>query len=221
MLLDVASRERAVHRGTRRGERLVREFGDELREARLASGLTQAAVAHAVGCSWSEITRIERGARPTLSLMSAARLMSVLGRELTVRSYPAGPPIRDAAHVSLLRRLKERVSPQLRWRLEVPVADSGDARAFDAVLEARGVRIAIEAETRVRDVQALLRRVQLKLRDGRVDRLVVVVRATRANRAAIEVAAPLLRDALPAGSRACLRALAHAEDPGANGLLFV
>jgi ribosome-binding protein aMBF1 (putative translation factor) len=43
------SKERLVTLGTRRGERLVREFADEVRAARLMSGLSQRSVASVIG----------------------------------------------------------------------------------------------------------------------------------------------------------------------------
>ncbi|MFN2483637.1 MAG: hypothetical protein ABR509_01690 [Candidatus Limnocylindria bacterium] len=140
---------------------------------------------------------------------------------MSVRTFPAGPPLRDAAHVALLRRLRERVSPMWRWRAEVPVGGFGDERAFDVVLERDGMRVAIEAETRLRDVQALARRLALKLRDGRVDRLIVVVSGTRTNRLGLRNAEPVMREGFPAGSRTVLAALSAGRDPGRNGILLL
>lgn len=164
---------------------------------------------------------MERAAVTNLGIRAAALLMSVLGRELSVRSYPVGPPIRDAAHVALLERLRTGISPAWRWRYEVPVAGVGDQRSYDAVLESDGARIAVEAETRLRDVQALLRRLELKLRDGGVTRLIVVVRDTRTNRAALRAADVVVRAAYPLASRRVIAALRRGRDPGANGIVVV
>ena len=158
MLVPMSTTERSVDRGTRRAKRILSELAEELREARLSAGVSQTSVATATGVSRQQISRVERAAAPKLSFVDASRMLSVVGRELAVRAYPVGPPIRDAAHVALLERLRARVSPAFRWRTEVPVA-LGDARAFDVCLEGAGVRIGVEAETRLRDLQALQRRI--------------------------------------------------------------
>lgn len=86
-----------------------------------------------------------------------------------MRLYPVGPPIRDAAHVALLSRLRGLVAPAFRWRYEVALPISGDGRAFDAVLELGPLRIGVATESRLRDIQALRGREQLKRRDAGVD----------------------------------------------------
>ena len=67
-----------------------------------------------------------------------------------------------------------------------------DQRAWDAVITTvaqagdgrpRRCLIGVEAETRLRDLQALQRRLALKRRDGGVDRVILLVADTRSNRA--------------------------------------
>jgi hypothetical protein len=50
------------------------------------------------------------------------------------------------------------------------------------MLRGATVTIGIEAESSLRDIQALDRRVMLKLRDSGLDRVVILVAATRTNR---------------------------------------
>ncbi len=57
-----------------------------------------------------------------------------------------------------------------------------DRRAWDAVIEGQGWRIGVEAETRLHDVQSLLRRVALKQRDGAVSAVILLVNDTANNR---------------------------------------
>ena len=83
---------------------------------------------------------------------------------------PAGLPIRDAAHSLRLREFLALVRPPLTYRVEVPLPvmdDRPELRAWDAMLFGLGRRTAIELEMRLRDVQALLRRIDL--RAGRPD----------------------------------------------------
>jgi hypothetical protein len=73
-------------------------------------------------------------------------------------------------------------------------------------------RVVVEAETRLTDLQALERRLNLKLRDGGVDVAILLVGETRNNRAAVRAAPDAWRAAFPVGTRAALAAL------GAGGL---
>jgi transcriptional regulator with XRE-family HTH domain len=218
---SVSTRDRALNRGTRRGRRFLIEIGQELRERRLQLGLSQAAVADALGISRAQVSRIERAALPSLSLVTAARLASLLGLELAVRLFPGGPPLRDAGHAALLARFSGRISATFRWRIEVPLPIPGDQRAFDGLLTKPGLSIAVEAEMRPRDLQALQRRMELKKRDGAADRLILLVPDTRSNRDAIRAAGASLAGAFPAGTRQVMSALAAGRDPGSDGLVVL
>lgn len=57
-------------------------------------------------------------------------------------------------------------------------------RALDGFTRLRGRSVGVEAETRITDVQAIARKVQLKKRDTRLDMLILLVSDTRANRGA-------------------------------------
>ena len=215
-------RERPIDRGARLARQIRGTIGLELHEARVGAGLTQKAVGAAVGIAASEVSRIEAGRRTSVSVDRLARLSAVVGLDLSVRTYPAGPPIRDAGHVRLICRFRERISEGgWTWRPEVPVAGPGDLRAWDGQLTRPGVTIAAEMETRLRDIQALQRRIELKRRDGAVDRVVLVVADTRTNRAAIEAAADVLTAAYPVSARAALAALAAGRDPGGDALIVL
>lgn len=158
----------------------------------------------------------------TVSIDRLARLLAVVGMDLSVRAYPSGPPIRDAGHVRLIGRFRERISSGgWVWRSEVPVAGLGDLRAWDGQLVGSGLTIATEIETRLRDVQATQRRLELKRRDGTVDRLLLVVADTRTNHGAMEAAADLLSAAHPVSARAALAALAAGRDPGGDALIVL
>jgi transcriptional regulator with XRE-family HTH domain len=184
----MGSTERAYDRGTRRGERWLKELGEELRRARLSRGISQRRVADAARISQPVYSRIERGVLPHLAVLTAARVAAVLGLELSVRAYPDGNGIRDAAHAERLGRLLAHVCPPLRYRTEVPLPGSSDhpeRRSWDAALFGHGERTAVELEMRLYDAQAQWRRLNLKRRDDPPDRLLLVVAATRANRRAL------------------------------------
>ena len=215
------NRERKVDRAAMLARRLQVELGLDLREARLARGLRQTDVARVAGSSSSHVSRVELGLAPDLSMADAVRHGAVVGLRLHARFYPAGGGLRDAAQLDLLRRLRARIGDRWSWTLEAPLSIAGDLRAFDALLTNGQVTIAVEAITRLRDAQAQLRAALLKQRDGQVPRLVIVLRGTDHNRAALASAAEVLATSFPLGTRATLAALAAGEDPGDNGIVLL
>ena len=79
----------------------------------------------------------------------------------------------------------------------------------------------VEAESRLRDSQALLRRLALKRRDGAATRLVLVLNDTRANREAAREAATSLAGAFPSPMRSAIPRLVEGEDPGGDVLVIL
>jgi transcriptional regulator with XRE-family HTH domain len=201
--------------------RLQADLGVDLRDARLAAGLRQIDVARATGTSNAGISRVEHGLLKNLSIADVARHAAAVGLRLHARFYPAGGGLRDAAQLDLLRRLRARIGDRWSWRLEAPIDIPGDLRAFDAVLTRPGVTIAVEAITRIRDAQAQLRQATRKQRDGQVARLVILVRATHHNRAALASAADVLATTFPLGTRETVAALTAGVDPGDNGIVLL
>ena len=215
------NRERKVDRAGMVGRRLQRELGLELREARLACGLRLADVARAANSSESHLSRLEMGLLGDVSVVDLARHGAAVGLRLHARFYPTGGGLRDAAQLDLLRRLRARIGDRWSWQLEAPLNIAGDLRAFDALLSNGETRVAIEAITRLRDAQAQLRAATLKQRDGQVPRLVIVIRATNHNRAALASAADVLATAFPLDTRGTLAALQAGSDPRDNGIALL
>ena len=214
------ARERASDRGLHQAGRLVADLGSELREARVAAGISQETVGRAAGISHSAVSRIERGAAPFVSLRRMAILASIVGLRLSVRAYPAGLPLRDAAQLALLDRLRRQLHPSLTWQTEVPLAIDGDLRAWDASIRGQGWAAFVDAETRIRDAQALERRTALKQRDTKTDRVILLVADTRSNRLVLRaVGSPLVAGAVAA--RDILDALRAGRDPGGSGVVLL
>jgi transcriptional regulator with XRE-family HTH domain len=211
--------------GRERGRRLSEELRREVRDARVDRGLSQARVGAAIGWHQSRVSRFEAG-RLRVDVEQAAVLCAVVGLELSLRAYPAGPPIRDAAHVALLGRLRAICEPRLAWRTEVPLPGTGDPRAWDAVIgSVPGAEprwsIPVEAETRPRDLQALLRRLALKARDGRTDAMLLILARTAANRDFARRVKALDPDRFPVRPRDALAALATGDHPGGSSLILL
>lgn len=221
MLGGMPTKERMVDLGRRRGERLIRELGEQLRAARLLAGLSQRAVAQAARVSQATVSRAERGIRPFADLIVSATIAQVVGLDLSLRCFPAAGPLRDVAHVRLVGRFLARVAASVARRLEAPIRLPGDQRAWDVLLVVGGKRIGVAAETRLRDVQALLRREQAKARDDKVDLLVLVVSNTLANRRALREAGDVLAADLPMRTRQIMWALSHGRPPAASGIVVI
>ena len=146
-------------------------------------------------------------------------MAAAVGLDLTARLYPAGEPIRDAAHHALIERLRLRLHPSLLLMTEVPLPIPGDRRAWDAVIRGLDWHIPVEAETRPRDAQALDRRIALKLRDAGFDDLILLLLNSAHNRRLIA------SGALGTGTRSmdgsALARLAEGRDPGGSAVVLL
>jgi len=188
---------------------------------RLASGRSQQDVALASKISQSQLARIEHGQNRTVAVEVLTIVAAVVGLDVRLLTYPGGRILRDAGQTRVLRSFRDRLGDQWIWRYEVRVGTTGQ-RAWDAqARHARtGFAFVVEAETRINDVQALLRRVALK-REVTGVRVILLVAGTHHNRAAIEEAAPFLKAEFPCGVRRCLAALGAGTDPGADAMVIV
>ena len=216
----VPTRESAIQRAAQRTRALLRKVGDEIRIARLASGLSTRELGRLAGISHTQVIRIERGLAPHVDIEVLSRLASVLGRELSLGVHPITAPVRDKAHLQLLKRFEGRLHRSIRWRTEVPIPIPGDLRSADAVATAHAFDATIEAETRLNDVQAAERRLRAKQRDLGTTRAILLIADTRHNRAVIQQV-PDLGAQFPIGTRACLAALGRGEDPAGDCLVIL
>jgi transcriptional regulator with XRE-family HTH domain len=198
--------------------------GEEHRLTRIAAGLSLRACADASGVSHQQLLRFEHGTLRRVIVEDMGAWFAVLGLDLSMKTYPAGDPIRDRAQLALLERLRVRLHPTLRWRTEVPLPIESDLRAWDAEIRGRDPRpwrARVEAETRIADGQALERRLALKLRDDPDGHLILLVSDTRSNRLALRALGPGLRAMVPLDSRPILSALGDGREPPASGVVVI
>ena len=195
-------------------------IGSEVRHKRRIAGPSQDDLGALVGLSGSEVGRVENARAPWLTVIHASELLSVLGLELWAKTYPVGPPVRDAGHLRLLGDFESRLPASVRRHREWPIPNDRDRRAVDMVLVGLPARTGVEAETVLGDLQDLEREINLKQRDANLERMILLVRGSRRNREILR-AADALRRAFPIQTRAVLAALAEAKDPGANGLVIL
>lgn len=197
------------------------ETGREIRESRVTAGLSLAAAGRAVRMSRSQFGRIERAELPNVTVDQLCRACAAVGLKFAGRAYPDGDPLRDAAQLALIARFRALLPATLRQRVEVPLPIVGDRRAWDLVLFVDPDCVAVEAESRLRDVQALERRIALKQRDGGIDRLVLLINDTPSNRATLRLHGADLRAMFPMAGREVLAALRGGMTPAANGLVVL
>jgi len=97
----------------------------------------------------------------------------------------------------------------------------GDLRAWDAVIDGAEGPIAVEAETRLSDLQALDRKIALKRRDSRIDIAILLVNDTAANRRILKTHRETLRAGFPLDGREILAALRAGNRPTASGVVVL
>jgi transcriptional regulator with XRE-family HTH domain len=216
---SVPASHRLIDRAVQRAVRARLELGRELRGARSTRGLSQAFVAGAAGVSQPQLSRIERGASPNVTIESLSRVATVLGLDLSVRLFPGGPPLRDMAHANLLHRFRTAVGEDWHWAAEVPLPLPGDRRRWDRLLRRPGVVIGVEAETRPTDMQELQGRLALKKRDGQADRLILVLADTAWCRSLVRLND--LETSFPVPGRVALRALSEGREPGGDAVILI
>jgi transcriptional regulator with XRE-family HTH domain len=216
----VGTVERPIERARERAGAAI-GGGTELRAARRDRNLSLAKVGASVGITAAAVSRIERGLAPEVSVLRLVQLSEAVGLELSLRFYAGGPPVRDTAHTALLARFRQTIHPTLRWGTEVPFPRPGDQRAWDAVVAGTGWRYGVEAETAPRDVQALARRLAIKLRDGRVDGILLVLPRTRRVRDFLVAGRGLLDATLPVSGAMARARLTAGLDPGGSAILLI
>ena len=187
----MATRETRRQKGHRRGLELMRTVVGELRAERQTANVSQRAVAHELGWQQSELNRLERYGFPSVPLVRLAEIAAVLGLEMSVRLHRVGDPLRDRASQALIGRLLTYVASNYRVVREA-LLPSGGQRSWDVLLRVGSALIGVEAVTRVRDIQALVRFIRLRERDGGVDHVLLILSDSVHNRALLDE----LRDAL-------------------------
>lgn len=218
----MSTRVVAADQGRRAAAHAQRELLRDLRDRRLALGLSQQAVAGAAGIGRSMLGRIERGEIDAPDITDLGAMAAVLGLALRIAMYPQGQPIADRVQLRLLAAFRDCMPQSMGWRTEVPLPHAGDRRAWDAVVSPPEGWTALEGISRLGAVDATIRRAKLKLRDdARIERLVLIILDTNRNRAALAAAGPTIRDDFPLDTRAVLTALRSGHAPAANGVVVL
>lgn len=216
----MTTRRNRMAEAERRARRQLETALDDIHERRLSSGLRQSDLSSALGCTRQWVSVVERGRVRDLGVIELGRLGASVGLDISVKAYAGQSVLRDAGQVALLNRFHEAIGDGFRWRPEAMVAP-GDQRAFDVLLGLPPRCAAVEALTRLRDVQSQIRSVMAKQETARIAVLILVIAATHTNRRALREAGAVLREAFPLSTRAVLGSLRRGEIPGANGIVLI
>ncbi len=200
---------------------MATDLGDQLRTARRVRGVTMKHVGSAIGISESEVSRRELGRSRRLTGEKLAIHAAAVGLRLSVKLWPVGGGVRDAAQARYVARFVARIGRAWTVALEVPIPQPGDLRAVDVLLSRPDARIAVEVITRLADVQAQVRAAQLKARDVGATRLLLVVAGTHANRDALAATRSGLVAAFDLDTRRVLADLAAGRDPGRDSIVVL
>ena len=220
----MSTRERPMDRGRRIATADRLRIGHELRVARQILGHSVHVVGATTGMSGAHVGRIERGIVPTVSVDQMARLGAAVGLDVRVRAYAGPVPVVDTAQLALLGRLRARLPDHLDFRTEVPLPRPGDQRAWDATInQLHGVAplLPVEAESRLVDGQAQIRRIMLKLRDSGLEHVLVVVADTRRNRDVLTSTPPAFLADFPVPPRRALASLSAGHHPGGSAIVLL
>jgi len=215
-------REGPADLGNADAVKLRRELGKELRQTRAALGLSQRAVARLAIVSPSRLGRIERAETIEPSIVVMCRAARVLGLEAAIKLYPSGTPLRDAPSLRLAERFKALVAPPVRVRGETPLPARDDLRAWDGMVVDDENAAFTEYESRFGDLQALTRRIALKLRDDpRAGAVIVVVARTRHNLRVLAEQREAMREQFPLDGAAIARELRAGRVPKHSGIIVL
>lgn len=228
MAISSSISRKAIHEGDRQLRRTSARFAEEFRGIRLRAGVSQAAVARAIGVTRSVICRIERG-DPSVSASIRAHAASVLGADFRFAIYPeATPLLHDAAHATMVEAILALRHPAWRAIVEAPVPGPG-RRSTDLRLDHGSAIVLIEVGSRVHAFEAVIRECAEKRSavaavagPQRRVHVVLAVPPTRHHRALVATHPGIVAAAFPASNAALIRALSDPtlDWPG-DGVLWV
>jgi transcriptional regulator with XRE-family HTH domain len=208
----MATRETRLQVGRRTGEARLRAVIAELAAARRSAGISQRTIAGRLERSQAQISRLERCVNPAaVSVLELAEVAALLGLELSVGLHPAGQPIRDKGHQALVNRFRRVLGDGWAVASEAPFPSVGDPRTWDLLLRLPNQRVGVECETRIRDIQALARRIHQRQRDGGAHVVVLALNDSAVNRRLLPDLSASLGPTFAQSPRLVLRALRSSE----------
>lgn len=218
----MATRQTRLERGRRRGRTVVARLISELVATRQVLNVSQRAMARELHRSQTALVRLEHLARiDRISFVDVAEVASLLGLELSAVLHQLGDPVRDRGHQALIARFRGLLAATIKVIAEAPLPNVGDRRTWDLLLRCVGQVVGVEAETRVRDIQALVRRMRERERDGGVDQIVLVLAESAVNRRLLPELLEALGPRFATPPRDLLKALRAGQPLPGSGVVIV
>jgi transcriptional regulator with XRE-family HTH domain len=222
----MGTRQRAIDLAREDARRMAERVRTEVRDTRVALGLSQEEVGRAAGMSASAVSRFEGGLIDSPRIGEICRLYRAVGLAPHFSSSPTGARVRDAASLRILARFEALLAPPLQLPREMLLPAKGELRAWDAAVvagaSAHAGRAFVEVVSRFGDAQAVARHLAVKLRDdGRSQVVILVIGRTRANRAVLAEHREALRIQFPLDGPAITRALRTGRLPPASGIILL
>jgi hypothetical protein len=171
--------------------------------------------------SASQLTRLECGRLALPTLEQLCRAARAVGLRPWLKLYPDDVPVRDAAQLPLLARFETLLAPPLRLRRGVPLPIASDLRAWDGRVTDGQRTASVEAESKLDDVQAVSRKIELKARDDpEAGVVILLLNRTAHNRRVLAAHREALRGQFPLDGAAVARALRQGRIPAASGFIL-
>ena len=184
-------------------------------------GLSQAAVGSELGWSQAFVSRLDRNLVPNVSLLDLCLLAAVYGLEPSLSFHRIGPALRDKGHEALIARLLRLLPPAWKVAREMAFPNPGDPRWWDVLLGLPGFKLGVEAETRIRDMQALIRRMRERAAQGGVDEFLLVLSDSHHNRDLLEQLRQGLGQEFSEPQPALVRALSSGTPLASSGVILL
>jgi transcriptional regulator with XRE-family HTH domain len=193
--------------------------------ARTVARISQSEIALALGIDRSNFTRLEAGDLDDVGIVRLSEIASLLGFEISVGLHPIGDPTRDKGQQACGQRFDGRLSERWRMTNETLLPGASEKRAWDKLLrlidETPRYLVGVDIESRVWDVQAIVRRTRERERDGQVDHLLIVLADTAHNRRVIDTLRETIGAAYGTPPRAIFAALRKGEPLPGSGVILV
>lgn len=146
----------------------------------------------------------------------------MLGLQVTIQFHPRGEAVRDIGQIKLIARFRALLSASWHVMIEAPFPTLGDLRSWDVLIRLGSAhRVGVEAETRIRDVQELVRRIRQRELHGGVDEILIILSDTTHNRRLVDELRRALGDGYATPPRQLLAALRTGSPLAGSGLILL
>jgi transcriptional regulator with XRE-family HTH domain len=214
-------KETRVDRGKRQSAEIVTTLLTRIKEARVEANLSQVSLATKLGWTQTRYSLFERNVEP-ITVQDVCLAAAILGFKPALELYRVEEGLRDRGHTRLISRCRELLSPLWHVTHEVPFPTLGDLRSWDLLIRlGTSYRVGVEAETRLRDIQELARRIRQRELHGGVDAILVILSDSAHNRRHVHELRTVLGQAFGTPALDLLPALKAGQPLPGSGVLLI